>query len=1097
MKNNLGIPIVIFQSLKRLGQISLAVFALLALPVAGFAQTTTSSIQGNVVDPGGTAVAGAELVIVHVATGTTSTTQTNSSGTYGVRGLRVGGPYVATLSRSPEFGEERIEDIYISLSEPYVLNLVTRTTEIEEIIVSASQQEVFLRIGAASNFDSQNIAGQANVNRDFKNIITQDPRVLIDYTNNNAISIAGMNNRMNSLTVDGVRQNDDFGLNNSGFPTQRAPISIDSIEQISVQIAPFDVTFGGFTGGTINAVTKSGTNDWNGSFTVMHSDDSLLGDRTETDSVDFGEFDEDTLAATLSGPIVKDRLWFFASYEEWTASDTSSLDFGPAGSGRPNEIAEVTQADIDEVSRITRDTYLFEPGVLPDSGEDVTSETFLLKLDWAINDSHMVSATYQDVVGNDINPQGNSTFANGLGLPSHWYDRSEDFQSISGQLFSTWTDAFSTEIKIASQERTTGQNSLHGSDMAQMQIDTAGGGSIRVGSDRSRHGNQLENDQFQWKIKGDYLWNNHTITAGIERDNLEIFNLFNPGSNGIYEFDCINTLATDPVNGCANSYEGRVAAKLNGYSNAFTNVKNDAAAAYEYQVNSIYLQDVWDVSDRLTLQYGVRYDWYTGDDTPAANAGFQARNGFSNTETLDGRDVFMPRLGFIYDFDGGTTLRGGVGLFSGGSPGGWIANSFLNDGVTIVSPDDSGAIDPTCAGVTSSVAALTNVDAFNVAQEVQNCMFSGAGNVEATDPGFDIPSTWRYNLAVDHEFDLGFLGDSWFFTAEAVISENADAVEWFDLARAQISQAPDGRPIYDTPPAYDVILTNTSQGFSHTFSLSVDKAWDTRAGLFGMTLHYTYMDAEDVNPAQSSTVGSNFGRPATFDRNGRTLRPSDFLVENRINGTLDWSKDLFGDNMTRVSMFFEHRSGRPFSYTMREGTGDTSVWGGDSIFARRDSQLMYVPTIGDPNVIFSNTTGSLINDSALEANFNSFVAAAGLEGFRGQIIPRNHDATSSRSRVNIRFQQEIGLFDIPAIGQSRLNLYLDIENLGNLLNDDWGRVEQVRFPFNVTAVDSVSLNTNGQYVYGSFDDFQDGITPESFFALQSVYKIQLGFKFEF
>jgi hypothetical protein len=181
---------------------------------------------------------------------------------------------------------------------------------------------------------------------------------------------------------------------------------------------------------------------------------------------------------------------------------------------------------------------------------------------------------------------------------------------------------------------------------------------------------------------------------------------------------------------------------------------------------------------------------------------------------------------------------------------------------------------------------------------------------------------------------------------------------------------------------------------------------------------------------------------------------------------------------------------------MREGTFPTSVWGGNGAFARFNSQLMYVPTMGDPNVIFSNTIGSLINDSALEASFDSFVAAAGLEGFRSQIIPRNHDTTSSSSRVNIRFQQEIGLFDIPAIGRSRLNLYLDIENLGNLLNDDWGRVEQVAL-WNFTAVDSVSLNTNGQYVYGSADDFQDGINPESFYALPSVYKIQVGFKFEF
>ena len=916
----LGVTHSLCRNLARYGAIALLV---LALPVAGIAQQTTSSIQGKVSGPDGIPIANAQVTVQHVPTGTSASTQTNASGTYSIRGLRIGGPYVATLPGTSEYGEERIEEIYVSLTEPYVLNLTVRTEAIEEIIVSASQQDVFIRMGAASNFDSENIQGQANVNRDFKNIIQQDPRVMIDYTNQNAISIAGMNNRMNSLTVDGVRQNDDFGLNNSGFPTQRAPVSIDAIEQISVEIAPFDVSFGGFTGGMINAVTRSGTNDWSGSITIQHSDDSLLGDQSKDDTVDFGSFDEDFIAATLSGPIVKDHLWFFVSYEEFTGTDTSALDFGPAGSGRPNEIDEVTQADLDEVERLTNSIYGFDAGALPSSGQDITSETLLVKLDWAINDRHNVTLTYQDVIGNNLVPQGSSSSSNRLGMTSNWYDRSEDFEAVSAQMFSSWTDAFSTEIKIASQERKTGQNSLSGSDMAQMTIDTPLNGSIRVGSDEFRHGNQLGNDQFQWKIKGDYLWNNHRFSAGLESETLEIFNLFNPTSNGIYNFDCINTLATDPVNGCANSYEGRQASGFVDYSNAFTNVKNDAAATFEYDVNTFYVQDTWDVNSQLTLQYGIRYDWYTASDTPALNTMFVARNGFSNQSTLDGRDVIMPRFGFTYDFDGPTTLRGGVGLFSGGNPNVWISNSFSNDGVTIVEPDDDGLIDATCLGVQSSAAALSNVDAFNVAQVIQDCMFSGAGDVEFTDPGFDIPSSWRLNLAVDHEFD--FFGGGWFFTAEMVLSEVENAVEWFDLARTQTATAVDGRPIYDTPPQYDVGLTNTSEGFSRTYSLTLAKNWDTRAGQFDANINYTYMDAEDVNPSQSSTVSSNYGRPATFDRNGRTLRPSDFLVEHRWNGTVNWQKDLFGDNVTRVSAFWEYRSGKPYSYTMRE-TSDTGVW---------------------------------------------------------------------------------------------------------------------------------------------------------------------------
>ena len=354
MKNNSYFVQGVLRSTGSLAVVVFAAIILLMAPVAGFTQATSSAIQGTLTDPSGSPVSGATLTVRHIATGTRSTTQTNNAGVYRFPGLRVGGPYEVTLSGTTVYGEERIEQVFIALGEPYLLDLVTRVTEIEEIVVSASQQDAFFRMGAASSFDSNNIDGQANVNRDFKNIIAQDARVMLDPTNQNAVSIAGSNNRFNSLTIDGVRQNDDFGLNNSGFPTQRAPISIDAIEQMTVEIAPFDVSYGGFTGGTINAVTKSGTNEWNGSVTVFNSNDDLLGDKTKTDAVSFGNFDEDTLAFTLSGPIIKDRLWFFVSYEEFTATDTSALDFGPVGSGRPNEVSTVTQADITAVSDIAR-----------------------------------------------------------------------------------------------------------------------------------------------------------------------------------------------------------------------------------------------------------------------------------------------------------------------------------------------------------------------------------------------------------------------------------------------------------------------------------------------------------------------------------------------------------------------------------------------------------------------------------------------------------------------------------------------------------------------------------------------------------------------
>jgi len=267
--------------------------------------------------------------------------------------------------------------------------------------------------------------------------------------------------------------------------------------------------------------------------------------------------------------------------------------------------------------------------------------------------------------------------------------------------------------------------------------------------------------------------------------------------------------------------------------------------------------------------------------------------------------------------------------------------------------------------------------------------------------------------------------------------------------------------------------------------------------MFDLFMAYTRMNAEDVNPSQSSTVTSNYGRPATFDRNNRQLARSDFEVKDRFNSTFGWQKDFFGESTTRISGFFEYRTGKPFSYTMREALGDESVWGGDRAFARRDSQLMYVPTIGDPNVIFSDDPLALVNDPAVEADFNSFVSAAGLGKYRGSIMPRNFGTSNDRTRIDIRISQEIGMPSLPFVDESKFIVFFDIENLGNLINNDWGRVDQVFFPGNFVAVDKVSINANGQYVYGSFDNFEDGKNPEGFFSLPSLYKIQLGFKFQF
>ena len=359
--------------------------------------------------------------------------------------------------------------------------------------------------------------------------------------------------------------------------------------------------------------------------------------------------------------------------------------------------------------------------------------------------------------------------------------------------------------------------------------------------------------------------------------------------------------------------------------------------------------------------------------------------------------------------------------------------------------------------------------------------------MNALDPDFKIPSILKYNLAIERDFDLGPLGDNWFISVEAVLSRDRNAPEWIELRRTQVATAPDGRPIYDTPQNYDLLLTNSGGGKSDTYSITANKTWETEtAGTFNFYAAYTYTDVTDFNPAQSSTASSNFGRTATFDRNNRVLSRSDFELKHRYTGTFTWQKAFVGENNTTVSFFFESRTGKPFSRTMREQPFDTAVFGGDRDFARRDSQLLYIPTANDPGVVFDSPE--------TEAAFNAFLAETGLDSFRGEILPRNLETSKWRTRIDMRFIQEVGIGSLPLVGDSKFELFFDFENLTNFIDNDWGRVEQVSFPGNSTTVD-VALNDAGQYVYSNFRS--NSSSPETIFTLPSLWKIQIGAKFRF
>lgn len=1073
--------------------------ALAATPVAR-AQETASQISGFVVAADGQPIEGAVVSVQHLSSGTTATSTTGPSGQFAITGLRVGGPFLVSTS-AEGMRDVIVENLYTQIGQRTSLTLVAQPVAQLAVVEVTGASGRDVTIGAGSRFGAQDVRELPSISRDIKDVVRLDPKAWIDPTNQDALEIAGVNNRYNSITVDGVRQSDDFGLNNNGYPTQRSPLSVDAIEAVSVLTAPFSVEYGNFRGSTINVVTKSGTNEFSGSAYYYKGDDSLVGDRSKERELAF-IFEEETYGGTFGGPIIQDQLFFFLSYEK--LDRIAPQEFGPAGSGFPVEVAGVTQAEYDQIVDIAQSVYGFDVGTrtatLPEEDEKI-----LAKLDWNINDSHRASLAWQRTEGNEVVTSNNSTSQNRISAPSNWYNRSILMESTSLQLFSDWNEWFSTEFKAARKEVDTGQDSLQGTDFAEMQIRTLTGGTMFIGPDEFRHANSLTNDLDLIKLKGNFFLGDHTVTVGYEREMLDIFNIFVPRSQGQYIFSSID------------NFEDRVATNLN-YTNAFTNDANDGAAAFGYDVDSFYVQNEWQVNPDFRIQAGMRMDKFSSDDAPPLNANFTNRYGFNNLSTLDGRDLIMPRIGFNWQWRPDTTIYGGWGLFGGGTPNVWVSNSFSNDGVVVVQTNVSSTTNAAIAPFALNTDGMHPIDGFDLPPEVL-AFHSGLQNdgpVNSVDPDFEIPSQYRWNLGVKHTlpWDIDM-------SADLIISRVKDEVLWQDIRLVQTGTAPDGRPRY-SPAAdgrssgsiQDLMLTNTSAGEGTVFTIDAAKTWRTGAGRFDAYLAYGYQDIKDVNPGTSSTASSNWDNVAVADPNNPGLSTSNYEIEHQFKGAFTWRKAFFGDYETSVSLVGERRSGRPYSFTFGGGTPQ-SVWG-DPRQAARQRQLFYVP---DGDVIFevactaadvaasvpgcaatTNFTSASPGAAQFGADMEDYIQRHGLERYRGRIVPRNSHTSAWLSVLDLRLQQEL-----PIWGKVRGALTLDVENLANMIDKNWGQLRQVSFAYFTPVADVNRIATAGCpngaascYVYRPRSGQTGPVDPfESLSALPSVWRIQLGVRIEF
>jgi hypothetical protein len=1031
----------------------------LSLPVFSDVDTT-SGMRGTV------NVTGATVVAEHTPTGITKTTTTGSSGSFSLSFLPIGGPYTVKVS-APGYNSESIDGLFLNLGDPLSFGVtLTSTSAADEIIVTAKPAEAF-KMGTSTVLTRTQMDAVPTINRSVADFAKLDPRVSVNggVGRNAQISVMGANSRFNDFTIDGVSFNDPFGLNANGFGTMRNPVSMDFVEQISVDITPFDVSRGNTTGGSIAAVTKSGSNEFHGSAFYQNRDEGNVGDY---DGQDFPEFEDEVIAFTFSGPLIKDKLFFFAGYEE----NTKSLPglFGTIDSGAQNPARVVTTALANEIRQYTIDNYGgYDPGYINLVTYDETHEEWTVKLDAVISDDHR--ATLNVSHSEDLTPQRYNNWSRTV-FSNNWYYKPPEIDRASFTLYSDWNDRISTKFKYTSYEMEEDDASYGDDFFPEMNItitdpDSGDRDNVFLGGDRYRGANLINVESEFLTFKADFDNDDHIYTVGFERDDSEVVNLFIARYNGEVRFRSFE----DYKNGIWSRL--RIHEPYAGHDAVGT-----MAADFEVEKTSLYMQDKWFVNSDLTVMFGIRYDAVETPIAPATNVNFVEEYGFSNASKFD-FDVIQPRFSFNADVSDlfanneniiAATLRGGRGLFMGRIPRVWYGNAYSRTGAT---GDYRGwfSYDPTASNFPGPMPKgdptafwLTSPDSKYVVPDGSNPY----GVAQSTDPNFEAPSSYRTSLGLDLLLDNG-----WDVTFEYNLDQVNKAVFFTDLGLEREGTLADGRGYYGGRGDYR--LTNTDEGTTEAFTISGAKQF----GDLNFYAGYTNMRANDIFELTSAQSESSYGRSVRADGENISAARSNFMVEHKFITTLDYTTQIFGNNDTRFSLVYVAKSGEPYSVTFD---------GYDDAFANDRSDggydAAYIPTgASDPNVVFSS--------AAVAETVMAHVNASGLAGYKGQIVPRNAFNSPWIRSLDMRITQ-----DIQVMEGHKVILYLDITNLLNLIDDDKGIVREYSNRSRQIILDEDNpYDSQGRYNIigvdpddGLFVYNQDG---------QSSYQWNLGFKYQF
>ncbi|TDQ13801.1 carboxypeptidase family protein [Algoriphagus boseongensis] len=1022
------------------------IFLVLSTGYALSQGVTTSGISGIVTEANGQPLPGANVVATHLPSGTRYGAVSNVEGKYSIPGMRVGGPYRLTVSFIG-FSTQEVDGIVLSLGVFSNVNvtLLEDGQELSEVVVTASQNNLFSneRTGANTSIDNQTLNKLPTISRSINDFTRLTPQ-------SNGQSFAGQDSRLNNITVDGSYFNNSFGLgsgSNPGGRTGVSPISLDAIEQISVNVAPYDVRQGNFTGAGVNTVTRSGTNEFSGSAYYFWRNNNNVGTEAGENTFNPGDFTYRQYGFRVGGPIIKDKLFFFASFEDEREARPGTTWTANRGEPIEGNVTRVLASDLDQLSTFLRDKFDYETGPYEGYDNETIGTKFLVKLDYNINDKNKLSVRYNHLDSStDVLMSNSSSLGFGsrngrpeaLNFQNSNYSILENIRSIVGELNTRINNNMTNNLIVGYTYQDESRGS-RGTFFPMVDILKDGATYTSFGFEPFTPNNELRYKTFQIQDNLQIFAGNHTLTFGFSYEKYQSENVFFPGSQSAYVYNSLEDFYKDANNFLQNGNATPSGVDLRRFQVRYNNIPGQEKPIQPLEVDYVgfYAQDEIQMRKNFKATFGLRIDVPFFGETALRNPQvetlkFRDQNGAFvsyRTDQLPGANIlWSPRFGFNWDVFNNqkTQLRGGTGIFTGRPAYVWISNQVGNNGIlTGFEQFDSRTGSPL-----TSRPFNPNPDAYKPTEVTGQP--AASYELALADPNFKFPQVWRSNIGIDQQLPWGLVA-----TGEFIYSSDVNGIAYHNgnlPVHQGLFTGPDDRQrwtrnrIYNSNPSIPnaIILSNQAVGNSWVATVSVEKPFTN--GFFAKAA-YSYGESKNTVDAGSIASGTWFNNPISGDPNNPGLGFSSNNLGHRVFATVSYNKNFFKFGNTSFSLFWESITQGNASYRF---SGDMNGDGGTS------NDLIYIhKNIGEMNFQTYTASGTTFTAADQAAAWEAYIQQDKyLRENRGKYAERGGVIMPMVSRADFSFAQQ--LFTNINNKKNTLEFRIDILNVGNLLNSDWG-----------------------------------------------------------